>query len=90
MSYFILEKRVKRHPENPNSLRCDIVTSFYIVMTSREDVWLFVFYLFHGLILVCEITRIHHWSSVGTGKSKSVGPAFQWEMRLAENGGPEG
>ena len=48
------------------------------------------FYLFHGLIQVCEITRIHHWSSVGTGKSKSVGPAFQREMRLAENDGPEG
>ena len=38
--------------------------------------------------------RIHHWCSVGTGKSQPEGPPFQWETRLRRvshwNGGPEG
>ena len=28
--------------------------------------------------------RIQHWCSVGTGKSQSKGPPFQWETRLVE------
>ena len=43
---------------------------------------------------VCEKKRIHHWCSVGTGKSQPEGPPFQWETRLRRvshwNGGPEG
>ena len=31
-----------------------------------------------------EINRIHHWCPVGTEKSQSEGPLFQWETRLAE------
>ena len=42
----------------------------------------------------CDIKRIHHWCSVGTGKSQPEGPSFQWETRLCRvshwNGGPEG
>ena len=45
--------------------------------------------------------RIHHWRSVGTGKSQPEGPPFQWERRLRRvshwdslvshwNSGPEG
>ena len=30
------------------------------------DMRLFVFYLSHGLVQVCEKTRIHHWCSVVT------------------------
>ena len=30
------------------------------------------------------INRVHHWCSVGTGKSQPEGPPFQWETRLAE------
>ena len=41
-----------------------------------------------------KIKRIHHWCSVGTGKSQPEGPPFQWETRLRRvshwNGGPEG
>ena len=28
--------------------------------------------------------RIHHWYSVGTGKSQPEGPAFQWETKFGE------
>ena len=41
-----------------------------------------------------RIKRIHHWCSVGTGKSQPEGPPFQWETRLRRvshwNGGPSG
>ena len=57
-------------------------------MTSRIDVrpkcGFSFFYLYHGLVQVCEINRIHHWCSVGTEKSQPEGPPFQWETRLAE------
>ena len=46
------------------------------------------------LILNNRIKRIHHWCSVGTGKSQPEGQQFQWETRLRRvshwNGGPEG
>ena len=45
------------------------------------------------VVFLC-IKRIHHWCSVGTGKSQPEGPPFQWETRLRRvydwNGGPEG
>ena len=28
--------------------------------------------------------RIHHWCSLGTGKSQPEGPPFQWERRLRQ------
>ena len=31
--------------------------------------------------IVFTIKRIHHWCSVGTGKSQPEGPPFQWETR---------
>ena len=31
----------------------------------------------------CRIKRIHHWCSVGTGKSQPEGPPFQWETRIS-------
>ena len=44
-----------------------MVTSFYHYndVTDRRaaSVRLFVFYLFLGLVWVCEINRIHHWCS---------------------------
>ena len=46
---------------------------FNITMTSQIDMQLFVFYLSHGLVRVCEINRIHHWCSVRTGKSQPEG-----------------
>ena len=33
---------------------------------------------------VDEINRIHHWCSVGTGKSQPEDSPFLWETRLAE------
>ena len=45
---------------------------------------LFMFYLSHRLVQVCEINRINHWCSVGTEKSQPEGPPFQWETRLAK------
>ena len=34
------------------------------------------------LVSTSKIKRIHHWCSVGTGKSQPEGPPFQWETRL--------
>ena len=31
-----------------------------------------------------KIERIHHWCSVGTGKSQPLGPPFHWATRLAD------
>ena len=60
-------KNLKDFQKNRNTLRCDIVTSFfhYNDVTDRRaaSVRLFVFYLFLGLVWVCEINRIHHWCS---------------------------
>ena len=85
---FILEKCGKDFQKILNTLRCDMVTSFNITMTSRIDVrpacCCSFFYLSLGLGRVCEINRIHHWCSVGTEKSQPEGPPFQWETRLAE------
>ena len=60
-------------------------------MTSRIDVRpacgqcaaVHLFYFSHGLVRVCEINRIHHWCSVGTGITQPKGPPFQWETRFA-------
>ena len=44
----------------------------------------FFFYIFHELVRVCEINRIHPWCPAGAEESQSEGPPFQWESRLAE------
>ena len=63
-----------------DTLRCNMVTSFYHCndVTERHvaSVRLVVFYLSLGLVRVCEINRIDHWCSVGTEKSTPEGPPF--------------
>ena len=87
----LLEKYEKSFQKILNTLRCDMVTSFYITRTSHTDVWqaccrraTVCFYLTYRLVRASEINRIHHWCSVGTEKSLPEGPPFQWETRLAE------
>ena len=51
---------MKKNPENPNSLRCDMVPSFLHYNNFTEQCaasgQLFVFFIFpHGLVRVCEI-----------------------------------
>ena len=71
-----------------NTLKSDVVTSFkhFNDFTDRvADVRLFIFYLSHGLVWVCEINRIHHWCLVGTGKSNQrwtwgLGFFLEWSI----------
>ena len=39
------------------------------------------------------VKKIHHWCSMGTGKSQLQGPPFQWETKLCQvshwNGEPQ-
>ena len=70
-----------------------MVTSFEQFDDVRDrrataDVRLFVFYLSHGLVQVCEINRIHHCCSVGTGISKPDGT--RGLPSIPFNSGPEG
>ena len=89
---FIFEKHVKKNPENHENAEMwhsDVIITLQWRHRSTcsqrvAGVQLFIFYLSHGLVHVCEINRIHHWSSVGTEKSQPEGPPFQWKTRLAE------
>ena len=60
---YILEKHEKSFQKIPNTLRCDMVASFYHcndVMDRRvAEVRLFIFYLSLGLVRVCEIELSH-------------------------------
>ena len=79
-AFYIGKKTRKWFPENPEfaEMRHGDVNYNDATDLRATDVRLFVFCLSHGLVWVCEINRIHHWCSVGTGESQLEGPSFQW------------
>ena len=62
-SFFFLEKHEKGFQKIPKTLKCDMMMSFQhdIDITDRHaaSVLLFVFYLSHGPVWVCEIELSH-------------------------------
>ena len=86
---FYIEKRWKRLPEYHEFAEMrhgDVILTLQWRHRSTwgqlaVDVRIFVFWIFPGLVWVCEVNRIHHWCSVGTGKSQPEGQKFQWETR---------
>ena len=71
-SFYIGKTWKKNFQKIRNTQRCDMLTSFLHLndVTNRRadsvrSATVRVFYLFHGLVRVCEINRIHHWCPVG-------------------------
>ena len=86
---FILKKTWKSLPENYEYAEMrhgDVILTLQWRhgSTCGQRAAVHFFYIFLGLVRVCEINRIHHWCSVETEKSQPEGPPFQWETRLAE------